>query len=182
MGSLVSIGNDAEGTVLASIEGRAFGIDAAGNLVLNTELTQTKAPSRGGVPAILGTGIPFNVGITNGVGASANIANVTMQVQDCYGNAIAGVFEFDLYLSDAATGVGLTATTASGGIAAATSGGTVLGALTTSKAVRVTTNAAGQFVLAITDTAKTAFFPVAGLIPGLPVQIGAQLTTASYHT
>ena len=66
------------------------------------------------------------------------------------------------------------------GVAALAASGTILGVLTTSKAVRVVTNAAGLFVLVITDTAKTAFYPVASFLPGVPVQVGAQLTAASY--
>ena len=181
MTSLVSIGNDAEGAVLASIEGRVMGIDAAGNIVLNSELTSLTKPSRG-VPGVIGVGVPFNCAISNTAGASSNLSNVSFQVQDVFGNAIAAVFELDIYLSDAATGIGLTATTASGGVAALASTGTVLGALTTSKAIRAITNAAGLFTLVITDTAKTGFYPVAGLLPGMPIQVGAQLTTASYHS
>lgn len=178
---MANAGNNAEGTNLISMEGRTFGIDAAGNLVLNSLSTDDTAPSRG-VPGIIGKGIPFNLGITNGAGASANIANVLFQVQDVYGNAVAGVFNFDLWLSDAATGIGLTATTASGGIAAVTSDGTILGVLTTSKALRVSSNASGLFGLAITDTGKTLFYPVASILPGMPAVVGAQLTTGSYHS
>ena len=180
MANLVSIGNDAEGAILASIEGRALGLDAAGNLVLNSAMTAAAKPSRGGIPGKIGLNIPFNCAISNAKGASSNLSNVTFQVQDCYGNAIAGVFEIDIYLSDAATGVGLTATTASGGIAALAASGTVLGVMTASKAVTVITNAAGLFTLVITDTAKTGFYPVACFLTGMPAQVGAQLTTASY--
>ena len=112
-------------------------------------------------------------------------SSVLSQVEsniDIYGNPILVIFEIAIYLSDAFTGIGLTATTASGGIAALASTGTILGVLTTSKAIRATTNAAGLFTLVITDTAKTGFYPVAGLLPGMPIQVGAQLTTASYHS
>ena len=180
MTSLTSIGNDAEGAVLASIEGRLLGLDAAGNEVLNTYVAAQTKPSRGGIPGQVGVNIPYNMAISNAKGASSNLSNVSFQVQDIYGNPISGVFDFDAYLSDAATGIGLTATTASGGIAALAGAGTVLGALTTSKAIRAQTNANGLFTLVITDTAKTPFYPCAGLLPGYPVTVGAQLTTASY--
>ena len=180
MVSLVSIGNTNEGVVLASIEGRALGIDGAGNIVQNTSMTADTKPSRGGIPGIIGFGIPFNCAITNAKNGTANLSNVSFQVQDNYGNAVAGVFELTIYLSDSSVGNGLTATTASGGIAALAASGTILGALTASKAIRAITNAAGLFVLVITDTAKTGFYPVASLIDGLPAQVGAQLTTASY--
>ena len=90
MTSLVSIGNDAEGAVLASIEGRVMGIDAAGNIVLNSELTSLTKPSRG-VPGVIGVGVPFNCAISNTAGASSNLSNVSFQVQDVFGNAIAAV-------------------------------------------------------------------------------------------
>ncbi len=180
MTSLVSIGNDNEGAVLASIEGRALGLDAAGNIVQNTQLTRTGAPSRS-VPGTVGVGIPYNLGITNAAGSTQYYSNVSFQVQDIFGNAVAGVFELDIWLSDAATGIGLTATTASGGISALASTGTILGTLTTSKAIRAITNASGLFTLVIIDSAKTGFYPVASTLSGMPVVVGAQLTTASYH-
>ena len=168
-----------EGKILTSIEGRLFGLDPAGNLVLDTATHMPLTPSLG-YESLVGKMIPYNFAITNAVGASANICNVSFQLQDVFGNPISTVFGFDLYLSDAATGVGLTATTASGGIAAVASDGTILGILTASKALGVTTNASGLFVLAITDTAKTLFYPCASS-PSGAIQVGAQLTTASYH-
>lgn len=176
--SLTPIGNDQEGAVVASLEGRLLGLDAAGNVVLNTSGNVAGKPARG-VPGVVGLGIPYNAAISNAKGA-ANVSNVSFQVQDCYGNPIAGIFEFDVYLSDSSVGAGLTATTASGGVAAAA--GAILGALTTSKAVRAQTNAAGLFTLAITDTAKTGFFPCAYVLPGFPAQVGAQLTSSGSYT
>lgn len=169
-----------EGKILTSLEGRLLGLDPAGNLVLDTLTHMPLTPSLG-FPTLVGKGIPYGVGITNGVGASANIANVSFQLQDVDGVAIAAPFAFDLYLSDSATGAGITATTPSGGIAAVSTDGTILGVGTTSKAVSVITNASGLFELAITDTAKTGFYPVAVLRNGA-IQVGAQLTTASYHS
>ena len=180
MASLTSIGNDAEGTILQEIDGRRLGMDAAGNVVNNGFLTEPAKPSRGSVPAIVGSNIPFNCAISNAKNGTSNLSNVSFQVQDVYGNAIAGVFELDIYLSDSSVGAGITATTPSGGIAALASSGTILGVLTTSKCVRVITNAAGLFVLVITDTAKTAFYPVASMLNGMPAQVGAQLSSASY--
>ena len=167
---------------LVELHSPLLGIDGLGNLNLGTVGKLAEQVAKSNLPQVIGPKLPTAVGITNGVGASANIANVTFQLQDALGAAVAGVFEFDIMLSDAATGLGLTATTASGGIAAASSGGTVLGVLTTSKAVRVQTNASGAFILAITDTAKTGFYPVAYVGAYLQATVGAQLTTASYHS
>lgn len=97
--------------------------------------------------------------------AAANVCNVLAQVVDAEGNAIAETFHFDLYLSDSAVGDGLTGTSASGTTAAVSDYGTVLVAMTAKKALRVQTNASGQFKLAITDSSKTAFY-IAAQIPG----------------
>jgi hypothetical protein len=171
----------AEGTILIDIHSRLIGLDAQGNIVLLTSGLVAEDAKRVGPPHITGKGIPTTFAISNGVGASSNISNVTFQMADCTGASVAGIFNFDLWLSDAATGIGLTATTASGGVAAATGGGTVIGVGTTSKMVRAQTNASGAFVLAITDTAKTAFYPCASFA-NLVAVVGAQLATASYHS
>ncbi len=171
----------AAGQILTELHGREIGLDGQGNLVLATSgIAPESNTQNGGSPGLVGKGILANLVISNGVGASSNICNVTFQLQDVFGNNISRIADLDVYLSDAATGIGLTATTASGGVAAASSGGTVLGALTTSKAIRAQTNASGTFVLAITDTAKTGFYPV-GALGDRAAVVGAQLTTASYH-
>ena len=170
------------GYILTELHGLEIGIDGLGNLVLNTTGKLAEQVQKGNVPQLVGKSLPTTIAISNAPGASSNIANVTFQVSDALGNAFSGVFQFDLMLSDAATGLGLTATTASGGIAAAASGGTVIGVLTTSKAVKIQTNASGAFILAITDTSKTGFYPVAFFGAYNAAIVGAQLTTASYHT
>lgn len=161
-----------------SDDGMLF-IDCVGNLVLSTVGKLSGQVALGNAPGFVVAGSASSLLITNGAGASSNICNVSFQVTDYLGNAVAGVFLLDIYLSDAATGIGLTATTASGGIAAVSADGTILDVLVASKFVRAQTNAAGLFVLAITDTAKTGFYPVAAR--GSAVTVGAQLTTASYH-
>ena len=168
----------AEGVILTEIHGLLIGIDQAGNLVLGTKGNMAQTPLQVS-PRLVGKGIPYGWGISAAKGASSNLCNVSFQLQDVNGNAVAQVVDFDLYLSDAATGIGLTGTTASGGVAALAASGTVLGALTTSKAIRAQTNAAGLFTLVITDTAKTAFYPCAQFGEH-PVQVGAQLATANY--
>jgi hypothetical protein len=115
--------------------------------------------------------------------AAANVCNVLFQVVDAEGNAVSETFHMDVYLSDSAVGDGLTSTSASGTTAAVSTYGTVLVAMTAKKALRVQTNASGQFKLAITDTSKTAFYPCA-TIPGGPnngrVVVGDALETTDY--
>jgi len=118
----------------------------------------------------------LQVAITNAAGA-ANHSTVTFTVKDGFGTAIAYPVIFTFWLSDAATGLAVTATTASGGFAAGASG-SIFGTLTTSKCAVAQTTAAGVFILDITDTSKTTFYPCAQLL-GITT-VGAQLTAGSY--
>lgn len=170
---------DDSGKSLVHIHALLLSLDNEGNLLLNTSGRMAGQIANGNTPRFGGKLIPSEVGISAAQGASTNIANVTFQVQDLAGNAVAGVFNLDILLSDAATGAGLTGTTASGGIAAAASGGTVIGTYTSAKALRVQTNTSGAFVLAITDSAHTGFYPVAFHLGA--TFVGAQLVAANYH-
>ncbi|SRR5579885_2050282 len=129
----------------------------------------------------LGNIIPGRVTftITGGGGGATPIALVTAQVVDANGLAIAQVFELSLWLSDAATGAGLTATAASGAVAAGTPG-TVIASKVSKKALDVLTDATGAFQLSITDTGTTGFF-VAVETPGTGVvAVSRQLAAGDY--
>jgi hypothetical protein len=117
-----------------------------------------------------------NVTLTPAAG-TANQSLVTLQLKDAAGNAIAVVTPIDVWLSDAATGIGLTGTTASGAVAAGASG-TDLGVLTTKKAITSLTDATGKYILAITDTAKTGFFVCAAV--GSKIYVSAALVAGNY--
>ena len=133
----------------------------------------------GGVLKVGSVAVPYSVGMAAAAGAS-NVTEITFTVKDGAGNTIAGVFNLDIWLSDAATGEGLTATTASGAVAAKASSGTDLVTLVSKKALRVQTKATGVYVLSVTDSAKTAFYPCAQ-VPGLGrTNIGTQLVTGNY--
>ena len=168
----------AEGAILNSIEGRSCGLDDHGNLVLNSATAPAGTPARG-YAGIVGPGIPSKVGISNAAGGTQYYSLVTFQVQDALGSAVSAVFNLDVFLSDASTGIGLTGTTASGGIADGASGKT-LSIMTSAKALRVQTDATGKYILQIIDSSKTTFYPCANLA-GQGVTVGAQLTAASYH-
>ena len=103
-------------------------------------------------------GRPFNmVGTPVAQSGGSNQTFITIQLTDFDGNNIVGVYNFDVWLSDAVSGAGLTATTASGAVANSGTGGADLAVYTAKKALYVQTDATGKYVLAITDTAKTAF-------------------------
>lgn len=133
----------------------------------------------GGLVAIGGVSVPASVAFSIAAGG-ANVSEVTITVKDGAGVTLAGVFNLDVWLSDAATGAGLTGTTASGTVTAKAASGAVLGTLTAKKALRVQTLATGVFVLEITDTAKTGFYVAAQSPFTGGTLVSAQLVTASY--
>lgn len=123
--------------------------------------------------------MPANLTFAAAAGGT-NVAEVTITVKDAAGATIAGVFNLDVWLSDAATGAGLTGTTASGTVTAKSASGAVIGTDTSKKALRVQTLATGVFILEITDTAKTGFYVCAQLPSVGSTKVSAQLVTGSY--
>ena len=124
-------------------------------------------------------GAPESFTFAAAAGAS-NVVEVTITPRDAVGAALAGVRTLEVWLSDDATGAGLTGTTASGTVFAKSGEGTVLTAFTAKKHLSAQTKPAGTLVLQITDTAKTGFFvcvrnPSSGL-----VSVSNQLVTANY--
>ena len=119
---------------------------------------------------------PVTATLTPAAGA-ANVTNVTIQLKDGSGIALANAAVVDVWLSDAATGLGITGTAASGTPAPTT--GTILGILTAKKAWRVVSNASGVIVLEITDTAKTGFYVAVGA-NNTVIAISAQLVAGNY--
>lgn len=111
---------------------------------------------------------------------SSNVCEVTITAKDGDGNTVADVVNFDLWLSDAATGAGLTATTASGAVTAKTSSGAVIGTLTSKMALRAQTLATGVFILSITDTSKTAFVVCAQAPANGKTIVGVTLAAGNY--
>ena len=121
-------------------------------------------------------GAPVTASFSPAAG-STNVSLVTVTIKDGTGAAVAKPTNIDVWLSDAATGAGLTATTASGAVAAGASGAD-LGTLTTKKALRSQTTATGVYILSVTDSAKTGFYPCIS-VSGLTT-CGAQLVSGNY--
>jgi hypothetical protein len=126
-------------------------------------------------------GAPVGSAVTFSIApAGTNVSEVTITVKDGSGVAVAKVHYLDVWLSDAATGAGLTGTTASGTVTAKASSGVVIQTNTAKKALRVQTLATGVFVLEITDSAKTGFY-VATTVPLTgAAAVSSQLVTGSY--
>lgn len=117
---------------------------------------------------------------TAAAAGASNVTEVTFTVRDAAGDAVTAPHSLIIMLSDAATGAGLTATTASGTVAAKAASGTDLATLTTKKALLVQTKADGTYILSITDTAKTNFYPVAFIPATGQAYVGTQISTANY--
>lgn len=155
------------GTTTAS---KALVVGASKNLD-----TVTVASLKVGASAVL---LPDSATLAPAAGAS-NVCLVTITVVDGAGTAVTRPVVLDIWLSDAATGLGVTGTTASGAVAAGATG-TDLVDLTSKKVKKVITSAAGVYILSITDTAKTGFY-VAANIPGSDkISVSAQLVTGNY--
>lgn len=163
-----------KGDELIVASGGTLNVESGGALKLaGTQVTATAAELN------LNDGAPADVTFAAAQG-STNICNVTLTVKDAAGATLAGIRNLEVWLSDAATGAGLTATTASGTVTAKSGEGTVLTALTAKKHIIVQTKADGTFILEITDSAKTAFYVCAAL-PGTGVpEVSSQLVTGNY--
>lgn len=130
----------------------------------------------------LGNGVvPDTVSFAAAAGAS-DICNVTITVKDGTASpvALATARTVLVWLSDAATGLGATAVTASGTVTATT--GTDLVDLTAKKVKVMQTDVNGVIVLAITDAAKTGFYVCATPLgsPHGKHQVSAQLVGGDY--
>jgi hypothetical protein len=139
-----------------------------GNVVTTEQVCDTGSlVQQYGLTSLNGQILPALITFTiapQGAGGS-NKVRITAQVTDNGGQNVAGFpFDLDFILSDAATGVGVTATTPSGGIAVIS--GTLLNTYIASKAVYCQSDANGKVQIDITDAAKTGFY--------IMVQAGAQ--------
>lgn len=135
------------------------------------------ATTMSGAELNLLAGLPGSVTITPAAGA-ANISLLTFQVKDAAGVNFTKPVLLDIWLSDATTGAGLTGTTASGAVAVGANGADFVDYVA-KKAKRVQTDATGKYILSITDTAKTLFYPCAQL-SGQNVFVGSRLIVGNY--
>jgi hypothetical protein len=107
--------------------------------------------------------------------STANLCLITMRIRTVDGRP--RVRQHDLWLSDAASGAGHTAVTATGNVQAGASG-LVVDTHVAKKALRIQTTVDGLFILSITDTAKTPFV-VCVEVEGVGIPL-VTLTTANY--
>lgn len=151
-------------TALENGAGTGIGTVGKGGLVLDTtngalyQNTGTQAAPAYSTSLTLTNGAPATVDIALAAGAS-NVMQITMTVQDAAGDTLAGVYELEWWISDAATGIGLTADSFSGDVATTT--GTEWEERTSKKHYTGLTSAGGIIVATVEDTAKPADIYVA---------------------
>jgi len=139
---------------------------------------QPKGSGSDNAPFAEGVLLNTQVSFTFTAGA-ANVAEVAIALLDGHGSAVAHPQPLKVWLSDAATGVGLTATSASGTVQAKAASGADFGVLTAKKALLVQPLATGIYTLEITDVAKTLFY-VAVQLPDGRVAVSRVMTAADY--
>lgn len=105
---------------------------------------------------------PYTASIALAAGASNGML-ITITVQDSDGNTLAGIYSLEVYMSEASTGIGLTADTYSGDLVASTGG--VAAVRTSKKAWLLQTASTGIFAGTLTDTAKPADQYVVVVLP-----------------
>lgn len=124
-------------------------------------------------------GLVYTVSLSTAAGSS-NVSLTTITFKDETGSAVAYPVLFNWWLSDASTGIGLTATTASGAVAVGATG-TDLTAPVAKKLTLSQSSASGVYIASITDTAKTGFYiAVQTANSDQPTVVSAQLTSGSY--
>ncbi len=99
---------------------------------------------------------PLTVSISLAASATTDGMEAAIQVKDRQGNNVAGVFPLEVWYSEAATGIGLTADAYSGALTAVANKGAILSALTAKKHVSAVTNASGLLTLLVVDSANPA--------------------------
>lgn len=137
---------------------------------------QTRATALEGGTAATGIANTFSIAAAAG---AANVCNLTITAKDGSGATVAAVHQFTFVLSDSATTGAVTGTTASGTVTCST--GVDFYDLVAKKQKIINTATTGIAVIAITDTAKTTFYPVvfAGARGGKAIY-GTQLITGNY--
>jgi hypothetical protein len=154
-------------TFVAIVNGQEvpiFTINADGSF---THHTTVDAESEAATLAALGlTPVAAEINVLDGLGVSASIAlaasattdgmTITITVLDAAGVAVAAVHQLEFWMSEAATGIGLTADAYSGDLTIVATFGAILSAHTAKKHWSVVTNADGIFKATLVDSANPA--------------------------
>jgi hypothetical protein len=99
-------------------------------------------------------GVATTVSVSLLAATAANGMDITITAKDAAGTTVAEAHQLEFWMSEAATGIGLTGDDYSGDLVATT--GVILSAHTAKKHWSVSTAATGIFVATLTDDAKPA--------------------------
>jgi len=119
--------------------------------------------------------VTFTLAIAAG---AANTLGLTVTAKDAKGTTVAQAVPFELHLSDAATGIGLTTAAPSGALTV--TGGAEHTVLTAKKHITGSTAATGIATFTLVDTAKTAGIYFCVKTPFGLYAISAATVTGSY--
>lgn len=115
------------------------------------------------------------VDVTFTVGAeAANVVNVAAQLVDSDGNSVEAIHVLQVYISDAATGIGVCATAPNGGIAIGTDG-VILGEDVANKIEIIQTDATGAFDIDVTESGSDVFY-TAVVLPNGQIAVSDAMT------
>jgi len=103
---------------------------------------------------------------------------IEVSVCNSAGHVIPGPHVLDVWLSDAADGIGVTGTDPAGNITAKANSGVVLGIMATKKAFRVVTAATGKFTLQIIDDVTPVLLYMAASLPSFGCMAVSRKTVA----
>lgn len=106
------------------------------------------------VPAEYVSGMGSTVAIGIAASATTDGMDITITVRDAAGETVAAVHQLEIWMSEAATGIGLTGDTYSGDLTA--TAGAILSAHTAKKHWSVVTAATGIFSATLVDSANPA--------------------------
>ena len=156
-------------------------LDGAFNLVEATFLSLTSTTVNvTGALKLSGVTVPTKVAMSYSTGGT-NVATVTFVEQDEAGNPVTGVHTLLVWLSDSASGHGLTTTSASGTVTAGEEGYDLVDLVDKKCLIVTTSGVAGiGYELDITDSAKTGFYPACSLLGSGVIIVGDQLVSGDY--
>lgn len=124
-----------------------------------------------------GRTLPMQITAAIAVG-STNQSVITFTLKDADGNAITTPQFLVVWLSAAATGIGIHGTAPSVGLTVST--GTQFGVLTTAKAVLARCNASGVVAVTIEDASKTTYYVGCSPLENDFNHVTRQLVTGDY--
>lgn len=108
----------------------------------------------GGAMTVAGAEQGLTATVAIAASSTTDGMDITVTVKDAEGNTVAGVHNLEMYMSEAATGIGITADTYSGDLTATT--GAIISALTAKKHWSVVTAATGIFAATLVASANPA--------------------------